>query len=76
MAAAAPKARGLVGLFKQGLNEIPEVIGSTFIAVAGLGLAGAGAVNYYAKNGDNRRFKSQIVIFRSSDPRAATVRKD
>lgn len=76
MSAAAPQAGRLATLFKQGWNEIPEVVGSSFVALLGLGLAGAGLVNYYAKDGDNRRFKSQIVVMRSDDPRAEKIRKD
>lgn len=75
-AAAAPQAGRLVTLFKQGWNEIPEVVGSSFVAVLGLGLAGAGLINYYRKDGDNRRYKSTIVVMRSSDPRAAKIHKD
>lgn len=77
MSAAAPQAAGrLATLFKQGWNEIPEVVGSSFVALLGLGLAGAGLVNYYAKDGDNRRYKSSIVVMRSDDPRAAKIHKD
>lgn len=76
-APAAAKASGrLVTLFKQGWNEIPEVVGSSAVALLGLGLATVGVVNYYRKDGDNRRYKSSPVVMRSSDPRAAKVHKD
>lgn len=75
-AAAAPATRGLVALFKRGWNEIPEVVGSSFMGVLGLGLAFAGVYNYYSKDGDNRRFKSSIVVMRPEDPRAAKIRTD
>lgn len=76
MAASAPARRTLVGLFKQGWNEIPEVIGSSFMAILGIGMAGIGLVNYYNKNGDNRRYKATYVVMRSTDPRASLVHKD
>lgn len=76
-AAAVPaKAGRLVTLFKQGWNEIPEVVGSSFMAVLGFGMAGFGLWNYYRKDGDNRRYKTGYVVMRSSDPRAAKVHKD
>lgn len=76
MAAAAPARNGLMALFKRGWNEIPEVIGSSFIAIIGLGLSGLGVWNYYRRDCDNRRFKSTIVILRPDDPRVAKIRKD
>lgn len=75
-AAAAPASRGLVALFKRGWNEIPEVVGSSIIGLLGFGFAGAGVYNYYSKDGDNRRFKSAIVVMRPEDPRAAKIRAD
>lgn len=76
MAAAAASSGRLVSLFKRGWSEIPEVVGSSFIALIGLGLAGGGVYNYYRKDGDNRRFKSAIVVMRPEDPRAAKIRTD
>lgn len=74
---SAPVARrGAVALLKQGWNEIPEVIGSSAVALVGLGLAGLGLYNYYSKDGDNRRYKMNYVVMRPEDPRAARVRKD
>lgn len=74
--AAAPARKGLAGLLKQGWNEIPEVIGSSAVALVGVVLGVAGAVNYYSKDGDNRRYKSTYVVIRPDDPRAAKVRTD
>lgn len=74
--AAAPSSGRLVGLFKQGWNVIPEVVGSSVVALLGVGLATVGLVQYYAKDGDNRRFKSTIVVLRPDDPLAAKIRKD
>lgn len=76
MSVAPAQAGRLVTLFKQGWNEIPEVVGSSFLAVLGLGMAGAGLYNYYAKDGDNRRYKTTYVVMRSSDPRASRIRQD
>lgn len=76
MAVNPQAARGLVGLFKQGWNEIPEVVGSSVMAVIGLGLAAIGVAGYYAKDGDNRKYKSTYVVMRPDDPRVAKVHKD
>lgn len=59
-----------------GWNEIPEVIGSSAVAIIGLGLCAIGLKNYYAKDGDNRRYKMSYVVMRPEDPRAARIRKD
>lgn len=76
MAANPQVTRGVYGLLKRGWNEIPEVVGSTGIALIGLVIGGVGLVNYYAKDGDNRRYKSTYVVMRPEDPRAARVHKD
>lgn len=76
MAANAQASRGLVALFKRGWNEIPEVVGSSVMAVIGIGLAGIGLVRYYANDGDNRKYKSSYIVMRPDDPRAIKVHKD
>lgn len=74
--AAAQGGKGLVGLFKQGWNEIPEIIGSGFMALIGIGLGVTGLYNYHQKDGDNRKYKFEYTVIRHDDPRAANVRKD
>lgn len=76
MSASPVVRRGAVALLKQGWNEIPEVVGSSVVALVGIGLAGIGLYNYYSKDGDNRRYKMSYVVMRPEDPRAASVRKD
>ncbi|KAF5277816.1 hypothetical protein FQR65_LT03797 [Abscondita terminalis] len=71
--AAVPKT-GLGGLFKRAWNEIPEVVGSTFMALIGVGMASLGVINYYARDGDNRKHKLEYTVIRHDDPRAAKVR--
>lgn len=73
---SAPAARQSVGLIKRAWNEIPDIVGGSVLAIIGLGLAGIGLVNYYAHDGDNRRYKTGYVIMRPDDPRAAKVHKD
>ena len=51
----------VTGLFKKGWNEIPEVIGSTFMALIGVGMGVVGAYNYYAKDGDNKKYKTEYI---------------
>lgn len=76
MATSPAAGRGLVALFKRGWNEIPEVVGSGVIAVIGLGIGSFGLWKYYAEDGDNRRFKSAVVIYRPDDPRVKKIRYD
>lgn len=59
-----------------GWNEIPEVVGSSALALVGVAMASFGLWNYYRKDGDNRRYKNTYVVYRDTDPRAATVRTD
>jgi len=65
---------GLTGLLKQGWHEIPEVIGSSFMALIGMGMMGAALFTYYGKDGDNRKHKLEYIVIRDDDPRAARVR--
>lgn len=76
MATSPAASRGLVALFKRGWNEIPEVVGSGVIGVIGCFFGGYGLWRYYANDGDNRRFKSAIVIYRPDDPRVSKIRYD
>lgn len=73
---AAAQTRGLGGLFKKAWNEIPEVVGSSFMGVIGLVMIGYGIKEYYAKDGDNRKHKMQYTVIRHDDPRVAKVHKD
>uniref|UniRef100_A0A182W138 Uncharacterized protein n=1 Tax=Anopheles minimus TaxID=112268 RepID=A0A182W138_9DIPT len=61
MAASSQASRGLSALFKRGWNEIPEVVGSSVIALVGIGLSVVGLTNYYRKDADNRRYKLTVV---------------
>lgn len=74
MSAAAP-SRGLVGLLKRGWNEIPEVIGSGFMSLIGIGLGAYGLWHYYSIDGDNRKYRDSYTVIRHDDPRAAKVHK-
>ncbi|XP_018567231.1 uncharacterized protein LOC108907881 [Anoplophora glabripennis] len=73
--AAAP-SRGLVGLFKRGWNEIPEVVGSCILGFVGIGITTGAVYLYYKKDGDNRRYKTVYTVIRHDDPKAAKVRTD
>ncbi|KDR15806.1 uncharacterized protein LOC110833242 [Zootermopsis nevadensis] len=70
------KGKTVIGVFKQGWNEIPEIIATTALAVFGLGLGVVGLYNYYSKDGDNRRYKVDYIVYRPDDPRAAKVKND
>ncbi|CAH1965998.1 unnamed protein product [Acanthoscelides obtectus] len=70
----APANRGLVALFKRGWNEIPEIIGSSFMGLIGIGMTGYGLYIYYAKDGDNRRYKDRYTVYRHDDPRVEKIK--
>lgn len=73
---AAASRRSLGQLLQQGWNEIPEVLASTGMAFAGIGLGILGCYNYAKNDGDNRRYKMTYVVMRPDDPRAKLIRKD
>lgn len=73
---AAPAGSRMVALFKRGWNEIPEVVGSTVVALIGGVIGSYGLWNYYRLDGDNRRFKTAIVIYRPDDTRISKIRYD
>ncbi|CAB3221053.1 unnamed protein product [Arctia plantaginis] len=73
---AGASRRSLGQLLQQGWNEIPEVIGSTGMAIVGIGFATVGCYNYVKQDGDNRRYKSTYTIMRPDDPKVKLIRKD
>lgn len=65
-----------LGLFKRAWNEIPEVMGSSFMGLIGIGLGIAGGIIYYQKDGDNRKYKMNYTVITKDDPRAAAILKE
>lgn len=74
--AAAQSSRGVANLLKRGWNEIPEVIGSSFMALVGVGLGLTGLYIYNQKDGDNRKHKFEYIVVRPDDPRAVQLKKE
>lgn len=72
---AAPK-KGLVALFKRGWTEIPEIMGSSFMGLIGIGLGAYAVKNYYDKDGDFRRHKLSYTVIRDDDPLAKRYKYD
>ena len=68
--------RGLVALFKRGWHEIPEVIGSSFMGILGVGIGCYTLYRYYDEDGENRRFKTSFQVLRPDDPRVQKIRYD
>lgn len=68
--------RGSLTLFQRAWHEIPDIVVGSGLAVFGLVLTVVGVNTYYLKDGDNRRYKNNIVIMRPDDPRADKVHKD
>lgn len=69
-------SRGSLTLFQRAWNEIPDIVVGSGLAVFGLVLSFVGVNAYYIKDGDNRRYKNNIIIMRPDDPRAEKVHKD
>lgn len=65
----------LVNIFKQGWHKMPDVVGSSFLALIGAAFGTVGVLNYYAKDGDNRRYKLDYTVYRDDDPRCKTIKQ-
>ncbi|XP_018336518.1 uncharacterized protein LOC108745011 [Agrilus planipennis] len=57
-----------VGLFKRAWHEIPEIVGSSFMGLIGIGCAIAGVYNYNKRHGNVRKYKTRYTVIRSDDP--------
>ncbi|XP_037300742.1 uncharacterized protein LOC119191053 [Manduca sexta] len=66
-------SKSLIGLFKRSCWEIPEIMGSSCMALIGIGLGIAGVYKYYKEDGDNKEYKQTYLIVRPSDPRASKI---
>lgn len=64
----------LIGLFKRGWWEIPEIMGSTGLALVGIGLGIMGMYNYVKNDCENTEFKKVYFIVRPEDPRAKLLK--
>lgn len=73
---SAQAGRTSLTLFQRACHEIPDIVVGTGLAITGLVLSGLGLTMYYSKDGDNRRYKGNIVVMRPDDPRATKVHKD
>ncbi|XP_046738175.1 uncharacterized protein LOC124406691 [Diprion similis] len=70
MAASGQK----VGLLLRSWNEIPEIVGSSFIALLGLGISAGGLYIYDKNDGHRRKYKFHYTVYRPDDPRVATIK--
>jgi len=71
----APAARkSLVQLWKQGWNELPEIMGSSMFALFGIGIGIYSVRRYYKEELYNHRYKDLYLVYRPEDPRAARIR--
>lgn len=51
-------------------------MGSGCYAAIGVCLGVFGVYKYYARDGDNRRYKQSYIVMRPDDPRVAKIHKD
>lgn len=72
---AAATSGKLVALWKQALNEIPEVVLAGIAATVMATAAGFKVYNDSKSGKFNRVYKDQIVLMRPDDPRVAKVHK-
>uniref|UniRef100_T1GX67 Uncharacterized protein n=1 Tax=Megaselia scalaris TaxID=36166 RepID=T1GX67_MEGSC len=63
MTTAQAAKGGLGALIKRGWNEIPDIVAGTGVALVGVVLGVVGTIGYYQRDGDNRRYKEDIVFF-------------
>lgn len=68
--ASVGASRGLGALFKRGWNEIPEIMGSSFMGLLGIGMALIGYSIYGNKDEVYRKHKFNYIVVRPDDPRA------
>lgn len=66
----------LTALWKQGWNEIPEIMGSGCAALIGIAMGLYTVYDYEKNDGHNKRYKLFYTIMRPDDPRTAKVHKD
>ncbi|KAK7790317.1 hypothetical protein R5R35_010305 [Gryllus longicercus] len=76
MAASSQASRGLGALIKRGWNEIPEIMGSSCIALIGLAIGGYTIYKYQGWDGQYRQYRMSYTVYRPDDPRVAKIRKD
>lgn len=65
----------MVSLFKQAMNEIPEVVLSGVAATVAASIAYVKICNDHANGAENKRYKTLPVLMRPDDPRVAKVHK-
>ncbi|XP_059483447.1 uncharacterized protein LOC132201352 [Neocloeon triangulifer] len=73
--AAKASQTGLMALWKRGWSEIPEVMGSSVMAVIGLTMGVIGLKHYYDNDGDNRKYKNVYTVYRPDDPRVQNIKQ-
>jgi len=76
--AASAGARGgnkLMALFKQGWNEIPEVMGSAIYGFIGMGMAFYGMHRIVKYDLNNHRYKTTYTVMRPDDERVNRINK-
>lgn len=73
MSAARAGSKTLGQLYRQGWNEIPEVMASSYMMLAGFVLAGAGSYLYIKNEGERRRYRFVYTVYRPDDPKVKTT---
>ncbi|XP_026468535.1 uncharacterized protein LOC113372423 [Ctenocephalides felis] len=77
MSASLAARRSLGTLWRQGWNEIPEVMLSTAMGLAGVGISCYAIYRTYVlEGGDYRKYRMGYVVYRPDDPRVAKIRPE
>ncbi|KAL0891963.1 hypothetical protein ABMA27_015197 [Loxostege sticticalis] len=69
-----PFSKTLFGTIKRACWCIPEIVGSSALAVVGIAMATIGVMNYINTDGDNREYKWVYTVIRDDDPRACKLK--
>ncbi|KAF6203419.1 hypothetical protein GE061_003838 [Apolygus lucorum] len=66
---ASPYGKGVVGLLKKGWHEIPGVMGTSVMALLGLGFGITGINNYLKNDKLAPTYKKSYIVVRPDDPK-------
>lgn len=75
-AIASKYGKGFAGFIRRKWDSNPDIVGSTVVAIFGLGIGVYTLDYYYRHNKDNRKYRQHYTVYRHDDPRVAQLRTD